>query len=241
MHILLKAWRKSQHDICDCWAKNMLNQQDASLKLSHLPPSSLVLWWPLFREDFPVWIPVCLYVRECPIICNLQSDHPRNRQRKKYLCIIWSAKIISSWKLSPCFELITNLSATSYTFPEIGVFTVWCRGETLMRHFNYFLTNQIEVQGIDPSVCFAAAELLYIHPSRERNISRTLQGIFLKFCRNIHSGLRVNWLDFGGQRSRSLWRWVSYHNKRLEGVSSNVAKNDKHISFYVTSNLTRVY
>lgn len=83
MHILLKAWRKSQHDICDCWAKNMLNQQDVCLKLSHLPPSSLVLWWPLFLEDFPVWIPVCLYVRECPIMCNLQSDRPCNRQRKE--------------------------------------------------------------------------------------------------------------------------------------------------------------
>lgn len=50
----------------------------------------------------------------------------------------------------------------------------------------------------------------YVRPGHScaRDISRTLQGMFFKFCTNVDSDWRMNWCDFGGRRSlqaRVLW------------------------------------
>ena len=54
---------------------------------------------------------------------------------------------------------------------------------------------------------FVAAALLQVAPPspREHDTSGTPSGNLFKFDSNVHLDSRIGWLDFGGQRSRSLW------------------------------------
>ncbi len=55
--------------------------------------------------------------------------------------------------------------------------------------------------------------------SCELKISRMYSGIFVRFGTNIHLHSRVNWLDFGGQRS--LWPYIFWFGRFCEHIQAS--------------------
>lgn len=78
-------------------------------------------------------------------------------------------------------------------------------------HLEFIFVAQLAAGGARGIVLSGCPSVrTYVRPGHScaRDISRTLQGMFLKFCTNDDSDWRMNWCDFGGRRSlqpRVLW------------------------------------